>query len=355
MSYVGHTGNVWSQTPSPDGRLLVSGGSDQTVKLWNLATGELVVSLFQATDGEWVVWTPQGYYAGSAGAGGMIGWQVNRGPDKAADYVRAQQLRSYFNRPDIVARAIASASARATVAELAPQHMPPEEVLSKGLPPVVAVLDGDRDAAGGRGVVIVGLKENPLPVETLDVWVRDRKITGREVALPANLKREPGIAYKALDIPLFQGENAIRVAAGNEFGMSDQTEGALTIKIFHTGEGALDKRGTLHVLAIGVDKYPGIGRDLNFAGSDAEGFKATAEAEMSRSHERVAATVLVNGKGADREPTLANIKAALAETPAAGHGQRYRRPALCRARPQRGGRVLFLADRRERPSRRRWQ
>jgi len=56
--FVGHEGKVWAVTPSPDGRYFVSGSDDQTVRLWNLKTRELIVTLFNGTDGEWVLWTP---------------------------------------------------------------------------------------------------------------------------------------------------------------------------------------------------------------------------------------------------------------------------------------------------------
>jgi hypothetical protein len=33
------------------------------------------------TDGEWVMWTPQGYYTSSPGADKIVGWQINKGAE----------------------------------------------------------------------------------------------------------------------------------------------------------------------------------------------------------------------------------------------------------------------------------
>ena len=115
--FVGHESDVWAVTPSPDGRLLVSGSADQTVRLWNLTTRELIATLFHGTDGEWVMWTPQGYYTSSPNGDKIVGWQINKGPDQAAEYVTASQLRNQFYRPDIVERAIVLGSAIQAVEE----------------------------------------------------------------------------------------------------------------------------------------------------------------------------------------------------------------------------------------------
>src|SRR5262245_7687820 len=133
-AFAGHTGDVLALAPSPDRRYLVSGARDQTVRLWNLRTYELLVTLFYAPDGEWAIWTPQGYYAASPDGGKLFGWQINRGPERNADYVAAERLRTRLHRPDIVARAIMVGSAKEAAARAASKGLGLEELLG-ALPP----------------------------------------------------------------------------------------------------------------------------------------------------------------------------------------------------------------------------
>jgi len=90
---------------------------DQTVRLWNVTTRENLLTLFHGSNGEWLVWTNSGHYTSSPNGDKMIGWQINKGADKAADYVTATQLAQHFYRPDIINTTIKLGSAKRAVAQ----------------------------------------------------------------------------------------------------------------------------------------------------------------------------------------------------------------------------------------------
>jgi WD40 repeat protein len=309
-SFVGHESVIWAVTASPDGRYLVSGSNDQTVRLWNLRTRELIVTLFRGTDGEWVIWTPQGYYTGSPGADKIVGWQINKGADQLPDYVGAEQLRQHLNRPDIVERAIIVASAEQAVRESPGTTFKLADLLNRPVPRFKIVSpSADVTQHGGGATVRIAIEDTPDPIKAIRVQVNGRQIDEQTPDVGSG-GFEAG--ERILNVPLAKGRNEIRITLTNAIG-----EKAETLTLMHEGDGALDKRGTLYILAIGVEKYPGLGKtcgengaqscDLRFSGADARALVAAVEARLGPAHSKVVKRLLVNGAGGNDDPTAANI------------------------------------------------
>jgi WD40 repeat protein len=316
-NFVGHDSDVWALVPSPDGRLLLSGSGDQTLRLWNAITRELIVTLFRGRDGEWVMWTPQGYYISSPDGDQIVGWQINKGPDQAADYVTAGQLRRHFYRPDIVERAIVLASAKAAVGEARGTDFSLSALLKRRPPGFDIVSPLEQSHASATPIEVqLKLEPNDDPIEGIEVLVNGRQTTTPALRNATARLAGSGSPERRVEVPLEQGENKIRIVARNQVGQTVRD-----FVLYHDKPGALDGRGKLYILAIGVDRYTrlppicgptsNMACDLRYAGKDARDFRDAFVNQAGPLYKEVQTLLLA--RGGDKPPTRANIEDALGE------------------------------------------
>jgi len=93
-------GTAWAVNVTGDGRLVVAAYGDGTIRWHRMDDGRELLAFFPLEDRKnWVLWTPDGFYAASAGARGVLRWHVNRGWDAAATAVPVENM-PLLHRPD---------------------------------------------------------------------------------------------------------------------------------------------------------------------------------------------------------------------------------------------------------------
>lgn len=88
-----------------NGKVVVAALGDGTIRWYRLTDGkELLIFYLHNDKKSWVIWTPSGYYNSSPDAEGLIGWHVNNGKDRAADFFPITKFKSIYYRPDIIVK-----------------------------------------------------------------------------------------------------------------------------------------------------------------------------------------------------------------------------------------------------------
>lgn len=301
----GHTGEVQAIAVSERAGLMVTGSADQTIRLWNLETRELIVSIFFAGS-EFVIWMPQGYYYSSDEGDKLIGWHVNQGRDKQGRFIRAGQLKKYLWSPEMVRRAIILKSARLAVREMRPgvdaelqrllQRKPPEFEIK-----VAADQTGVRD--GFVALEITGADEAGTDVSDFSILSNSRNV-GEFASRSISSDGQKAI----IQIPVEDGENRITVTGVNEYGyLTERSVVALAKKP------KSKPKGKLYAVVIGANKYPFLrsdcagGRpcDLRYPVADAAEFLRVLADRSAPLYSGIEALVLVNRESLDEKAELA--------------------------------------------------
>ncbi|MER9139784.1 caspase family protein [Mesorhizobium sp. M0830] len=308
--YTGHTADINAMVASEKAGLLVTGSADQTLRLWNLKTHELIVSMFFAGS-QWIVWMPQGYYYSSDEGDKLIGWQVNQGRDHEGRFIRAGQLKKYLWSPEMVRRAIILRSAKQAVEEMRPGVDNELQKLLQRKPPEFGIRlaeDQSKVRDGYVAVEISGAKEAGTDVAGFSILSNSRNVgdvTARSVDGNST----------TVEIPVDNGKNTIRITGTNEYGyLTERSVTALARKTEKT-----EAKGKLYVAVIGVDKYPfltdacsGHACDLRYPVDDATEFLKVISQKSAPLFSSMETLVLVNRDALDENSDKARQTYAVA-------------------------------------------
>jgi WD40 repeat protein len=282
-NFIGHIGEVYAL--AVDGDRLISGGSDQTMKIWNLSQIESkdkikpLINIFVSKDNEYILWTKEGFFDASPKATEYIGYHINQGSLKEAEYVTVENLYSTFFRPDLIKKALKGDSL-----EKYAKNINIEKIIKDGLAPDVQILTKTRKTTkpdlnlkvqvcpkGIGGYDNLALTINDIPVQVID--------TSRALKIKKKSKKADCFTYDQT-ITLTSGKNKIGFKATNKAGSIESNVDYLNVRYNNksykkSSKPRLSKAkgnykyNDLHILTIAVNKYNDKELQLNYSINDA--------------------------------------------------------------------------------------
>jgi WD40 repeat protein len=283
--FIGHLGEIWGVAVSPDNRWLVSGSGDQTVRLWEIETGKLLLTIFHASDNEWVAWIPEGYYISSVNGDRYIGWHINQGGDKAALYYPSSRFASKFYSPEIVSAYLQTGGDIDEAIRIVNESKPKQKIvkvttsdIQNIMPPIVFFqIPAERDvtvSSDSIRIKAIAKSVNKEPIKDIWILVNGKPLDKmRGIAIKGKETKEIQRLQGFIDsvVPLTEVENNISVIASNQFSQSEP-------EIIHVTKekegGSTDEddayKPNLYILSIGISDYKNPDYRLDVAHKDAE-------------------------------------------------------------------------------------
>jgi len=293
---------IWSITSpaalhvniSGDGRVVVAAMLDGTIRWYRMSDGKELVALFPHRDRtRWLLWTPEGYFDAVGGGEELVGFRLNRGPDREGRFIGLNSLYDVFYRPDIVQAAFRGDDTAGLITLTAEQALaappptvtittPPAETAGPawfcyrveanggGIGEVRIFLNGKlvrsdgfyREAGQrpeGGGQKLARLDGTAVYRELRALAVRDRQAGQTVTVAPKGDRFE-----ECSDLATASGENQLSVAA---FNSANTVQSALASATFRSLRPPARPR--LFVLAFGIDTFGDPGATLRYAVRDA--------------------------------------------------------------------------------------
>lgn len=241
--------------------------------------GEQVIpfaTLFVTEDHEWICWTPRGYFSCSSAGGQYFGWHINRGIGQLADFYAAEQYFEILYRPTEVGNSIKQGKrvedilreSGERIFDLSKLHRP-----SVGFFDITVTTRATDLLKYDKGKYFTQARTIPITVDIYDggggvkevnIYQNDKLIISDK---DVKTSKEGEKRSKTYAVEMANETNEFRVKVMN-FQKIESRSDELVIE--YTGE--VIATSTLHVLAIGINKYQNAAYNLNYAQPDAFSF-----------------------------------------------------------------------------------
>ena len=288
--------SVWAVNISGNGKIAVAGFGDGTIRWYRIEDGEELLAFFPHKDKKrWVLWTPSGYYDASPGGEDFIGWHINNGKDREADFFPASRFRERFYRPDVIAKLFTTYDEeRAVVLANEESGRKRENTdFQHILPPVITILSPQDGSTISKNELTVKYSlRNPTKEPVTKIHVL---IDGRPLSQARGIQIKPKDEETGeITISVPERDFELSLIAENKYSASVPS----TIRLHWKSEKIKSEefviKPKLYILAIGVSKYKNRELQLMFASKDAKDFVEIMKKQKGKIYQDVVAKLIVD-------------------------------------------------------------
>jgi len=294
-----------NQAIARDGRFHIKVGDNSKLDLYETTTGKLLASLVAFGDTDWAVVAPDGLFDGSPAAWKLLSWRLS---ERLYDIVPVEAFYNEFYRPNLLQDLFAGRTIERPTRDISTIDIrQPDVKLS-----LSGATHSTAPVTARQVTVTVEIKDAPADAR------RPKTSGAKDVRLfrngslvkiwRGNVLEGKGSVTLTATVSIVAGDNNFTAYAFNNENVKSR-DGELRV----TGADSLKRKGTAHILAIGINEYANPQYNLRYAVADARAFTEEIKNQQGKlgEYERVEITTLFDG-----EATKPNILRALEQLPA---------------------------------------
>jgi WD40 repeat protein len=279
FSLNGHESGVAAVAFSDDGRWIVSGSYDGTLRYWDQEDGAWVATIAAAQGGRWLAITDAGFFGGSSESEELVNVIEGFGAYSVS------QFRKHLYRPDLVEELLKGDPERKY--KDAAYKLNLKKIIQSGAAPEIKVHDGMKpDVAGSSIRISVRVVDAGGGIGQDVEWRVNGVLAGSPQSVSSGAAGgDDGYRIVTETLRLDSSRtNIVEVTAYNAAGLLASEPYRLTVDPFGISEGA---RPRMFILSIGVSEYDNPEWRLKHAFKDAETIAMSLEKAASGLYEKV--------------------------------------------------------------------